>query len=278
MRLLSHIQTHTVSPYCIIEAVRLWLQQESNSSKLDRVIFSARANLSIVEKFMQDCFPLFPFTQASSPTSTPTQIENGTLDNIILESDTHTTNNTEHSEMTDEEKKVSTQTTNVSESDTQNEDLKTDILESEFGELGDLIQGSETTNTKHVMSKQESTVSAISVDNIELEMDDFEIGMGDSGSGMGSSESDSLKNGGSGLLDDRTSTNSSAEDEATPTRSAQTPPLNARTRLDDPGLYLSRSLPAGQLQGLLHSANEGVHSFTHRTAQFLNPDRVESDV
>ena len=51
----------TVSPHLILEAVRQWLHEGTNGSKFERVVFSAKANLSLMERHMDDYFPLQPF-------------------------------------------------------------------------------------------------------------------------------------------------------------------------------------------------------------------------
>lgn len=52
---------HAVSPHLILEAVRQWLQQGANGSTFERVVFSAKANISLIERHMDDYFPLQTF-------------------------------------------------------------------------------------------------------------------------------------------------------------------------------------------------------------------------
>ena len=49
---------HTVSPHCIIEFVRLWLQQGGNRHKYMRIIFSAATNPDFATSLVERYFPL----------------------------------------------------------------------------------------------------------------------------------------------------------------------------------------------------------------------------
>ncbi len=49
-----------VSPQIIIDAVRNWLQQDIKRNIFDRVVFSSKANSSLVEELMHISFPLYP--------------------------------------------------------------------------------------------------------------------------------------------------------------------------------------------------------------------------
>ena len=60
---------HIVSPHMIIEAVRHWLQQDIKRNIFDRVVFSSKANTSLVEKFMHASFPLYPSASRDSGAS-----------------------------------------------------------------------------------------------------------------------------------------------------------------------------------------------------------------
>lgn len=69
----------TVSPHIIIDAVRNWLQQDIERIVFNRVVFSSKANSTLVEKFMHISFPLFPSATRDSDSSftDPQAIENG---------------------------------------------------------------------------------------------------------------------------------------------------------------------------------------------------------
>ena len=56
----TRTHTHTVSPHIIIETVRLWLQEDQNGGKFERVVFLAKANVGLVEMFLKKFFPLQP--------------------------------------------------------------------------------------------------------------------------------------------------------------------------------------------------------------------------
>ena len=45
----------------IVEAARQWLHEGTNGSKFERIVFSAKANHSLIEKHLDDYFPLQPF-------------------------------------------------------------------------------------------------------------------------------------------------------------------------------------------------------------------------
>lgn len=47
-----------MSPHLIVEAVRQWLHEGTNGSKLERIVFSAKANRSLIEKHVDNYFPL----------------------------------------------------------------------------------------------------------------------------------------------------------------------------------------------------------------------------
>jgi len=49
-----------VSPQIVIEAARHWLQQDPTRNSFHRVVFSSKANASLVDKIMRGTFPLFP--------------------------------------------------------------------------------------------------------------------------------------------------------------------------------------------------------------------------
>ena len=77
----------SVSPHLIVEAARQWLNEATNGSKLERVVFSAKANCSLVEKHMDDYFPLQPFashgrteSEASESDKTKEGMEAGELE------------------------------------------------------------------------------------------------------------------------------------------------------------------------------------------------------
>lgn len=50
-----------MSPHLIVEAARQWLHEGTNGSKFQRIVFSAKANRSLIEKHMDNYFPLQPF-------------------------------------------------------------------------------------------------------------------------------------------------------------------------------------------------------------------------
>lgn len=55
-----------MSPHIVIDAVRNWLQQDIKRNIFDRVIFSSKANTSLVETFMNTSFPLYPSASRDS--------------------------------------------------------------------------------------------------------------------------------------------------------------------------------------------------------------------
>lgn len=68
----------SVSPHIVIDTVRNWLQQDVKQNLFDRVIFSSKANVSLVEKFMYASFPLFPSaTRVSGGSFTQEPHKNG---------------------------------------------------------------------------------------------------------------------------------------------------------------------------------------------------------
>ena len=58
---INSLFSHAVSPHLIVEAARQWLHEGTNGSKFERIVFSAKANRSLIEKHMDDYFPLQPF-------------------------------------------------------------------------------------------------------------------------------------------------------------------------------------------------------------------------
>ena len=50
-----------MSPHLIVEAARQWLHEGTNGSKFERIVFSSKANRSLIEKHLDDYFPLQPF-------------------------------------------------------------------------------------------------------------------------------------------------------------------------------------------------------------------------
>lgn len=50
-----------MSPHLILEAARQWLHEGTNGIKFERIVFSAKANRSLIEKHLDDYFPLQPF-------------------------------------------------------------------------------------------------------------------------------------------------------------------------------------------------------------------------
>ena len=71
-----------VSPHIIIDAVRSWLQQDSKKYEFVRVVFSSKANASLVEKQMHTSFSLFPSARQNDG-SFIGSIENGECQNGI---------------------------------------------------------------------------------------------------------------------------------------------------------------------------------------------------
>jgi hypothetical protein len=62
----------------VIDAVRNWMQQDMNRNVFDRVVFSSKANSSLVEKLMHNSFPLYLTTNRDSGGSfTAAQEEGG---------------------------------------------------------------------------------------------------------------------------------------------------------------------------------------------------------
>ena len=49
-----------VSPHLVIEAVRNWMQQDVSRNTIQRVVFSSKANCTLVEQIMRNSFPLYP--------------------------------------------------------------------------------------------------------------------------------------------------------------------------------------------------------------------------
>lgn len=69
-----------MSPHIIIEAVRLWLQEDQNSASFERIVFAARANVALIEKCMEQYFPLQPDAvplMVKESVSQPTTITEG---------------------------------------------------------------------------------------------------------------------------------------------------------------------------------------------------------
>ena len=62
----AHVNVHVscpssaVSPHVVLETVRLWLQEGTNSARFERVIFAARTSVSHIDKFLDHYFPLRP--------------------------------------------------------------------------------------------------------------------------------------------------------------------------------------------------------------------------
>ena len=72
----------------VIDTVRNWLQQDAKHDIFDRVVFSSKANVSLVEKFMHSSFPLFPSATRNSGasfTEQPCAQQNGieSMQNVI---------------------------------------------------------------------------------------------------------------------------------------------------------------------------------------------------
>ena len=59
--------THTVSPHVVVETVRLWLQEDQNNQKFDRIVFCGEDNLPHLEATLQKYFPLLPFVTGIIP-------------------------------------------------------------------------------------------------------------------------------------------------------------------------------------------------------------------
>ena len=59
--------THTVSPHVVVETVRLWLQEDQNSQKFDRIVFCGEDKLPQLEATLQKYFPLLPFVTGIIP-------------------------------------------------------------------------------------------------------------------------------------------------------------------------------------------------------------------
>ena len=78
---IKRAPSHSVSPHLILEAVRQWLHEGTNGGKLERIVFSAKANISLIEKHMDDYFPLLPF---ASP------LPNGKMENEVVEDEMET--------------------------------------------------------------------------------------------------------------------------------------------------------------------------------------------
>ena len=51
----------------VVETVRLWLQEDQNNQKFDRIVFCGEDNLPHLEETLQKYFPLLPFVTGIIP-------------------------------------------------------------------------------------------------------------------------------------------------------------------------------------------------------------------
>ena len=135
-----------VSPHLIVEAARQWLHEGTNGSKFQHIVFSAKANRSLIEKHMDDYFPLQPFA-------------------------THDRTESEVSELDRAKEGMETE---ASESDKMKDGMENGEVESDEHQNGmqneteELDKDTQGTNLPPVQKR----VSTVSIGAIDLEMGD----------------------------------------------------------------------------------------------------------
>ena len=131
-----------VSPHLIIKAARQWLHEGTNGSKFERIVFSAKANLSLIEKHMDDYFPLQPFASHDRT----------------------------ESEISESDKAKEGLETETSESDKLQDGTENKVVESDKPQN----EKSESDKDMHsnALSALHKRVSTVSIDAIEFEMGD----------------------------------------------------------------------------------------------------------
>lgn len=76
MRVCNYRFNPLVSPQLVIESVRNWMQQDMSRSTFQRVIFSSKANCSLVEHIMRTTFPLYPTAASRDSGSSYADVQN----------------------------------------------------------------------------------------------------------------------------------------------------------------------------------------------------------
>ena len=158
----------------MLEAVRQWLHEGTNGSKFEKIVFSAKANVSLIEKHMEDFFPLQP--PVSLPPHERTASEASELDtkqetvepnqghrieNGILESDkAQGTDKTVTSDMAQ---------TETSESDKSENGIQTKSTETQAVEKDPEMN---TTAHKKDMMGLHQRASVVSIGGIEVDLAD----------------------------------------------------------------------------------------------------------
>ena len=260
-----------------MEAVRQWLQEGTNGSKFEHVVFSAKANLSLFEKHMDNYFPLQSFAYGHS-----LPLQNGT-ENEMSESD-KPQNGTEEeiSESKAVESKLeSGETAHDEDSERQHNHVRTLSVSAIELEIGDesitkteepipesTEPESDTTSAVH--DRRESSVGMDTIqlelddelDNIqsileEMELENAKLGQGE-GEEPGEEEEEE-----SGLLQFLGRRSQAQEIQTSTSLSAHTSPAHAGLASE---MKLSRSLPLLDEEGGFPSHFK------------LNPEREESEV
>ncbi len=190
-----------MSPHLIVEAARQWLHEGTNGSKFQRIVFSAKANRPLIEKHLDDYFPLQPFashdrtesevseldrakegmkTEISESDKQHDRVENGevesdkpqngiqheTKDNVELEEDTQST------DLPPLLKRISTVSIGAIDLEMGDEDtIKCEEPIPEDVELE--LESEPEPDTGHATNR----TTDISVDNIELELEGVDAEM-----------------------------------------------------------------------------------------------------
>lgn len=177
-----------MSPHLIVEAARQWLHEGTNGSKFERIVFSAKANRSLIEKHLDDYFPLQPFTshdRAESEVSELDKAKDG-METETPDSD-KIQGGVENEEVESDKPQNGIQLeTKLLDKDTQSTDLPQLHKRVSTVSLGaiDVEMGDEDTNKREETIPEDvepeseldtgratNDTTDISVDNIELELD-----------------------------------------------------------------------------------------------------------
>ena len=272
----THTHTHTVSPQIIIESVRQWLGG-NNSVLFDRVVFAAKANLNIIENFLEDSFPLEPFTQRDSIIS-----EQGSTVNLELGNEATESKNLEPDNQNEtlKLKKEETETPEKLESGTESDPVTSDMDRSPLhisdeevtkdeDKVGDLPETN--TNPSKPPLEERTSVSDIGIQldltsDEELDNGTIELRMSDS-----SSEGDLPP-----LLKCLSEEPEKTEMSAIEGSESSTPQMS-RSALTG-GAPLSKSVPTRGLVVIVDEVTRSPSPGSSPRSMVLNPERQESEV
>lgn len=177
---LSPSHTYTVSPHLVLEAVRQWLHEGTNGTRFEKIVFSAKANVSLIEKHMDDYFPLQPFASQPPHERTASEVlELVTKPKEVTEKETVQPNQARRIEngILESDKVLGTDNETVTANEAQSEISESDKpqngTQTESTETQTVKNNCETNTTAHkdLMGLHER-VSVVSIGGIEIDMAD----------------------------------------------------------------------------------------------------------